>query len=450
MTTRTTFMQIESFYVKGLFGHFDHEVPLSVDDRITIIHGPNGTGKTAMLKLLHGLFNIRFSALFEIPFLEFGVRFDDGSILTAEKLVDEIENSPDSETINLSFRGQEWPFSRHSYQKYLHAAERTFRDRHPAIQQIGAETWLTIAGGSAEVRLFQDQLSAEEDMGCDKLKPRVPNWLLEIKAAAPVSLIRTNRLTNPVVRKRHRLTAEIPAQSVEEYADDLVSRFQIVLSHYASVAEKLERSFPERVIHGKVQTYNRSEAEQRIAQLEGRRQRLQNVGLISIAPDLPAYTTENVDDRQLEILSAYLTDSEEKLSVLEPFAAQLQLFTEIINNKFRHKKIHVSNCDGIVFLNDNGDKFFAAELSSGEQHQLILAYELLFGTPPNALVLIDEPEISLHIAWQQTFMSDLDRTTALGKYRALVATHAPSIIYNRWDLTVELKDRINEAVAHGI
>ena len=56
-------MQIKQISVSGLFGIFDHVIPLNMDDRITVIHGPNGFGKTAMLTILDGLFNSRYSKL---------------------------------------------------------------------------------------------------------------------------------------------------------------------------------------------------------------------------------------------------------------------------------------------------------------------------------------------------------------------------------------------------
>ena len=78
------------------------------------------------------------------------------------------------------------------------------------------------------------------------------------------------------------------------------------------------------------------------------------------------------------------------------------------------------------------------DLSSGEQHELILIYDLLFNVPENALVLIDEPEISLHVVWQQRFLTDLSRIAKLSSLRFIVATHSPQIIHKSWDKTVEL------------
>lgn len=79
-----------------------------------------------------------------------------------------------------------------------------------------------------------------------------------------------------------------------------------------------------------------------------------------------------------------------------------------------------------------------ADLSSGEQHQLVLFYELLFKATRRTLYLIDEPEISLNVEWQRRFLSDLSEVIRFGKHYVLLATHSPQIIHNRWDLAIPL------------
>ena len=41
-------MRVRSIDVKGLFGVFNNEIPINSAERVTIIHGPNGFGKTVM------------------------------------------------------------------------------------------------------------------------------------------------------------------------------------------------------------------------------------------------------------------------------------------------------------------------------------------------------------------------------------------------------------------
>ena len=72
-------MRITGIKVNKLFGRFDHNVELHTADRITIIYGPNGFGKTVLLKLLDGLFNRRYDYLYSTKFECLEVQFDNKS-----------------------------------------------------------------------------------------------------------------------------------------------------------------------------------------------------------------------------------------------------------------------------------------------------------------------------------------------------------------------------------
>jgi len=96
-------MQIQQISVSGLFGIFDHVIPLNMDERITIIHGPNGFGKTAMLRMLNGFFNSRYSVFRTIPFIRFRVEFDNGSSVDVVKNPDNSEKTKKRDHINFDF-----------------------------------------------------------------------------------------------------------------------------------------------------------------------------------------------------------------------------------------------------------------------------------------------------------------------------------------------------------
>ncbi|MFM5980901.1 MAG: excinuclease, partial [Sphaerospermopsis kisseleviana] len=78
-------MRIKQISVTELFGIFNHVIPLNTEDRITIIYGLNGIGKTAILKMINGIFNLQFSEFRSIPFKDFQVDIDNGSYLRVNK-----------------------------------------------------------------------------------------------------------------------------------------------------------------------------------------------------------------------------------------------------------------------------------------------------------------------------------------------------------------------------
>jgi predicted ATP-binding protein involved in virulence len=51
---------------------------------------------------------------------------------------------------------------------------------------------------------------------------------------------------------------------------------------------------------------------------------------------------------------------------------------------------------------------------------------------------LDEPELSLHISWQKSFMDDLLEIIKVAQFDVLIATHSPYIVGERTDLLVDL------------
>jgi hypothetical protein len=51
----TEHLRIERIRIHGLFRQYDHDIPLRLDERVTILHGRNGVGKTIVLSLIDAL-----------------------------------------------------------------------------------------------------------------------------------------------------------------------------------------------------------------------------------------------------------------------------------------------------------------------------------------------------------------------------------------------------------
>lgn len=124
-----------------------------------------------------------------------------------------------------------------------------------------------------------------------------------------------------------------------------------------------------------------------------------------------------------------------------PVHEKLSMLREILDSKFclSGKRTMMEKRGDLVFQNHEGHKVSVDSFSSGEKHIVALFTLLLFSTKKNSLVLIDEPEISLHAAWQHDFLGDIARVAATLNLQVVLATHSTSIINGRWDLTEELK-----------
>lgn len=95
-------------------------------------------------------------------------------------------------------------------------------------------------------------------------------------------------------------------------------------------------------------------------------------------------------------------------------------------------------------MDENQKQLRLNQLSSGEKQEIVLFYDLIFGTQENILLMIDEPEISLHITWQKKFMDDLLRIIIYKGINVIVATHSPQIINNHWERQIDLGELYGE------
>ena len=79
-----------------------------------------------------------------------------------------------------------------------------------------------------------------------------------------------------------------------------------------------------------------------------------------------------------------------------------------------------------IFKNNLGNEFDITGLSSGEKQLFLRALSLKFLEVNNSVILIDEPEISLHPQWQRKI---IDVYRSIGQNNQLIiATHSPHIV----------------------
>ena len=139
----------------------------------------------------------------------------------------------------------------------------------------------------------------------------------------------------------------------------------------------------------------------------------------------------------------YFCDAIEKYKVFESLISKLDLYERIVNSKLSFKKMILSREDGISVVTDEKQNLELTSLSSGEQEILVLYYKLIFESDVN-LLLIDEPEISLHVAWQKEILDDFKQIVALNKsVQVIISTHSPQIISGNWNVQIDLGEQYN-------
>lgn len=123
------------------------------------------------------------------------------------------------------------------------------------------------------------------------------------------------------------------------------------------------------------------------------------------------------------------------------YANNVEVFKTVIDRcDFANKRMEIDERFGFRFVaNDYLEtKLSPGDLSSGEKHMIIQTYELLFKAQEGTLVMIDEPELSLHIMWQMNYLKNLSEIIALRGFQCIIATHSPQIFNSLWSLSVDL------------
>ena len=122
----------------------------------------------------------------------------------------------------------------------------------------------------------------------------------------------------------------------------------------------------------------------------------------------------------------------------------LSLFEEIINHKpgLTDKDVSIDRKTGDIRVKMFGkdDMLLPIEkLSSGEKNWLLINFYLIFYAKYSRLILIDEPEVSLHPEWLINFKDNVERIFEGQDNQIIIATHSPSITYYSSDLMTEVR-----------
>lgn len=410
---------LKAIKITGLFGSFDYDIKMH-EDGVTILTGPNGYGKSTILKSIYALASKNPFFFLDLYFSEItleytsrdtvlvakdgqNIRIKDGDnepvVLNSDTLIDQIEQAMKSSN-----------YKRIGGDRWVDRRTDTILDTETLVNRVGGSK-------------------------CEMLNvfPDVPDVYL-------ITDQRLFRKTSTTHSSGYKYDSDGSAASfreaIWEYGKNMGEKITKTLAEATKVSQALDASFPSRLFAQK-EGVSKEDFDRRFNRIKRIQRVLNRYGFsISVVEDEPVYTEENS-----KALLVYLNDTEEKLKVFEPLLMRLDLMIEILKKRgFVNKDVVISNEEGISFKTKMGEPLKLKKLSSGEQQEVVMIYELLFNVQPDTLVLVDEPEISLHVAWQKEFIGDLLRIASMQRINAIIATHSPQIINNHWDLTIDLED----------
>lgn len=368
---------LKQLYIQNLFGIYTYTIDMNPKDDgcVKFITAPNGYGKTTILDIVDALYNENYDKLSHIPFDKLKFSFTEGITL------------------------------------------KVFQHRMVSDVEMGSDE-----PGKTTVSL---SFVYYEDTSIEPIAKKT--WTQNIKniSILPLHLYLTS---HPIYYiKDQRLAKENNTYRIET---DAIAFSKELRNAQSIIAQTFSESLS--ATSGQISFEDYKDKK---AKLSPVLETLRSCDLAS-GMDLGNYLKEkaifqNAVIKTLEVLQNNYRGMLDRLS----------LFINIIRgSKFANKEMQISPMYGFRFIANNEDHTIldAQSLSSGEKQILILTFELLFMSADASIVLIDEPELSFHVAWQTLFLDNLQAISKLKSLQCIVSTHSSIIFMNNWDLSTDL------------
>lgn len=416
---------IRSIQIDNLFGRFNYNISTKTEG-ITIITGPNGFGKSTILRIINALSKGGIDYFMRLDFSSLQVSFDNDQKIIIKK-----------GDKGISIDDLKLPFFNEERQEYTR-----FIQRRPWLQKtpggfIDRRTDEYFTEDEYFYRMFLEDDRYYEHYGNKsehqtmiKLRQKfdqIKDWCGEVRFISDQRLIRT-------VSRRSEEPQVI--EVIRELPQRLKTQISKVSEEYSRVSNTLDSSYPKRLFAAKDGIKNQAEYQARLDEANEKFEKLNMYDLV----DMSIIDEKNYNPTYSTALKIYFDDFAEKYKVFQNLVSKLDLFTKIINSRLTFKHIRITRDNGFeVVDNDNPKKVLQlSQLSSGEKQEIVLFYELIFDTKEKLLLLIDEPEISLHITWQKKFLDDLLEVSKQTELQVIVATHSPQVVSNHLDIQIDL------------
>lgn len=429
-------MRLQKIEIKNLFRRYNYNIELTNNSGIKIITGPNGYGKSTIIRLLSNFYSGNIYYFFEVPFNALTLTFANGNanstIVSIDKIYSETELT-DSETneskeLKITLRENDSIVSdiiitktqldalyqKHGYESNsssfqgLRSNQLVSTDDRPDILDLIFIDSIDLLMFIRELNVLQieDQRLFYTDNSIDK-------QLLQHGA----NLFRVNKdaseLKDKISGLKNKLSELLQVKTIE--AISASNSIALTQTEYSSRIELINKNIKELVVCG----------------IAAESQLLDN----HLLPDNAKMLTN--------ILFAY---EQVVVKIYEQAEEVLLLVKLIEQSDFPDKTCTLNALTGYCFTDINGVYVPAELLSSGEQHKLVMYYQLIFKTTESMLVLIDEPELSFHVLWQTTFIDEMKQLVSQKNLQMIIATHSPQIIDGKWSLTQDLYESANSTI----
>ena len=136
------------------------------------------------------------------------------------------------------------------------------------------------------------------------------------------------------------------------------------------------------------------------------------------------------------IISLLTTGNPEDQLKAQEMSAPKRHFQDKIDELFAETDKRINRSSNEILFIQNGETLSPYQLSSGEKQMLVILLTVLVEDKKHYALLMDEPEISLHIEWQQQLINIIRELNP--NAQIILSTHSPALIMDGW------MDAVNE------
>ncbi len=144
----------------------------------------------------------------------------------------------------------------------------------------------------------------------------------------------------------------------------------------------------------------------------------------------------NVGNRMIAMLTSGDPAARDKAQTAAQARAQFQ---DMVDELFGDTGKSIVRTSNEIEMEQCGERLSPYKLSSGEKQMLVILLTVLVEDRQPYVLFMDEPEISLHVEWQQKLISLICKLNP--NVQIVLTTHSPAVIMNGWmDAVTEVTD----------
>ncbi len=434
---------IESFKITKLWGYRD--IDLNFNKDVNILIGPNASGKTTILNLLHSILTFDLRSVLDVNF--------DQAVIKLRSFKGRFERTikVDAANMKLSIGRQKIDIN------LIPIPDRRFPGSYMSLEEANMISGAAIRGA------FRERIRLQE------LYKKVHKELKELAALVPIVWLPVSRRLPVTEDEEERYTRTDPIESVDSRLDELLDGLSDYHSGLNAQLSKRYKEFEQQVLSVILYSKDDDQLEWLPASVLTEAEKDQLMRAFEAAGLLNEQMQKRIDEhfaaakdalerrRESENVDLALKDifvlpligrtqamvkyADELEKDRERIFASLQLYEETVNSFLNEKSVKVDDSGKLKIESSSLSELNLPELnprllSSGEKQILILLSQALLRVDDPVVYIADEPELSLHVSWQEKLLESLVKLG--GQIQVIVATHSPDIVGKFMDNVVDL------------